>query len=367
MNNKNYLKIKKKNVMKKFKLLFLVTTIVISMFYSCSDDNAAGSDQNVEKSIGLRTVMNNIKKASNIAGKSSQTTSLQPTLFGFDFVYPLTLSYNNGTVITVASFAGLIEVLTNENENLYIDGIEFPFQVIVSSDGSTLTIDNEEELWDFIETLDIETIDDYAFSQLCYDFVYPFSLVLQNNQTIVISNQNDLLALFTNPNAQTVILDFVYPFSVIYDGETIVVNDVYEYFELTNNCVQTICDCPLLYEPVCVNTPQGVEDFPNACYAECAGYTAANFVNCNATGPNDFGGLGTCYNIIFPIQVQYQGATVSITNNNQLLTFLTNSPGAIINYPIELATIPTQALPVSITVIVDNTAGLNNFTTTFCN
>lgn len=348
--------------MKKFKLLFLVTTVVISMFYSCSDDNAVGNDQKVEKSMGLRTVLNNIKKGSNIAGRSSQTSISQSTIFGFDFVYPITLSYNNGTVITVASFEGLIEVLTNENENLYIDGIAFPFQVVLASDGSTVTINNEEEFWNFIDTLEIETMDDYVFSSLCFDFVYPFSLVTQNNQTIVIANQSELLALFTNPNAETVILDFVYPFSVISNNQTVEINDAYEFFELNSDCLSTVCICPTDYNPVCVQTTTGIEEFPNACYAECAGYTAADFVNCNPNTGSGFDQLGTCFTIQYPIQVQFQGAVVTVNSDSQLLSYLNSPSGATVNYPIVIYHATS-----SIMFTIENETGLLNVVSQLCN
>ena len=81
----------------------------------------------------------------------------------FDFVYPITLSYNNGTTITVTSYEGLIEVLTSENENLYIEGISFPFQIVLASDGSIITINNEDEFWEVLDSLEIETMDDYRF------------------------------------------------------------------------------------------------------------------------------------------------------------------------------------------------------------
>ena len=43
------------------------------------------------------------------------------------------------------------------------------------------------------------------------------------------------------------------------------------------------CGCPLDFDPVCVMDPAAFGDltYPNACFAECAGYTAADFVDCN--------------------------------------------------------------------------------------
>ncbi len=33
------------------------------------------------------------------------------------------------------------------------------------------------------------------------------------------------------------------------------------------------CDCPDIYDPVCVDTEEGTISFPNSCFAECAGFT----------------------------------------------------------------------------------------------
>jgi hypothetical protein len=317
--------------MKKFKLLFLVATIIFAVFYSCSDSNSIKDNQDAKKSIGLRTILNEFKKVNNISGRDAQTGD-----FCFDFVYPLTLSYNNGTTITVASFDGIIDVLTNENENLYIDGIVFPFQVVLSSDGSTVTINTEDDLWVVIDNCNFETYDDYTFNSLCYDFVYPFSLITQDNQTIVISSEADLNNLFTDPNANSVILDFVYPFSVIYNNETVVINNEYEFFEMNNNCDQSGCICPTVYAPVCVNTPNGTIQFNNDCEAECAGFTSADFVNCGIA-PNTFNTqLGSCFTIQYPVQVQWAGQVVTITSDNDLVQYSSPATGnmPIFNYPI---------------------------------
>lgn len=353
--------------MKKFKLLLVVATVILGALYSCSDDNSVETKPDVQQSIALRSLLNHIKKENNITGRISQANNSQSNTSVFDFVYPITLSYNNGTTITVVSFEGLIDVLTNENQTLYINGIAFPFQIILTADGSTVTINSEEELFNIIDTLNIETIADYTFSSICYDFVYPFSLVDQNNSTIVISNQNDLISLFSNPNADNLLLDFVYPFSVVYNNETIVIDNEYEFFTLNNDCAQTSCNCPTIYQPVCVNTPNGIEEFPNACYAECAGYTSADFVNCNPAITTGFDGLGTCFTIQYPIQVQYQGTVISVTNDNDFINYLNSSSGVIVNYPIVIHSIPSTSLPFSSTFTIESTLGLNQVTTTICN
>lgn len=331
--------------MKKFKILLVVATIILGALYSCSDDKSVETKPDVEQSIALRSLLNYIKKEKNITGRISQTNISQSNTSVFDFVYPITLSYNNGTTITVDSFEDLIDVLTNENQTLYINGIAFPFQVILTADGSTVTINSEEEFFNLIDTLNIETIADYTFSSLCYDFVYPFSMVDQNNSTIVISNQNDLISLFSNPNADNLLLDFVYPFSVIYNNETIVINNEYEFFTLNNDCAQTSCNCPTIYQPVCVNTPNGIEEFPNACYAECAGYTTSDFVNCSGTGGTSIWfNYGSCFTIAFPVQVQMGGSTMTVNNSNQLLyAIFPSANNASLVFPVNVTITATNA------------------------
>ncbi|MFK8104362.1 MAG: PKD domain-containing protein [Saprospiraceae bacterium] len=45
------------------------------------------------------------------------------------------------------------------------------------------------------------------------------------------------------------------------------------------------CNCPFDFTPVCVEDSTGeLLTFPNACFAECEGYTAADFVDCNNGG-----------------------------------------------------------------------------------
>ena len=113
--------------------------VSVLSFYSCTDSNPVENEIVTTKSISLRTTLNEFKKENNISGRSSST--IQNVTPCFSFVFPITLSYNNGTTITVSSLDGLIQVLTNETNVLYIDGIEFPFQV---QTGSTLTTINNE-------------------------------------------------------------------------------------------------------------------------------------------------------------------------------------------------------------------------------
>ncbi|MGV3696628.1 hypothetical protein [Flavobacterium sp.] len=365
--------------MKKIKILVLLFAISTAFFYSCSDNNPVENEAITTKSISLRTTLNEIKKATNIAGKT--TTEMQDQALCFNFVYPITLSYNNGTQISVANFQGLMEILTNETDNLYIEGIAYPFQV--QAEGTVTTINNEREFFAHIQTCgNFLTVNDFLFDFTCYSIIYPISVINANNQTITVNNQAELMRLISTPTGiPDYQLNIVFPITVTQNNLSIVINDLYEFFELNNNCDNDSgCICPENYEPVCVLTTNGVVEYPNACFAECDGYTQNDFVNCNTSCicPTDFNPvcvqttngivqysnacnaecagftsadfvscgsnpnqnfgqlLGSCFVINYPVQIQSQGALVTINNNSECLQYWYPSQSAYpaFNYPI---------------------------------
>ncbi|MFY8187509.1 MAG: hypothetical protein ACOVLC_06060 [Flavobacterium sp.] len=265
--------------MKKIKFLALFTLLSAVFFTSCSDNESIENQAVTQESTALRLMFNEMKRTNNAAGKvaieSEETT--------FDFVYPINVSYNNGTVVTVTSQAGLIELLLNESSDLYITGIEFPFQMVVGPDNTIITIDGESEFWEVIEDMEVATYDTFVFSASCFELSFPISFVTSNNQIITVASQEALFELYTDPNQITVIYDFVYPFNVISEGQTVTINNMFDFEEVYINCIDTIeCICLQIYAPVCVATPTGeILFYPNACYANCEGYTEADFVDCD--------------------------------------------------------------------------------------
>ncbi|MEM9835906.1 MAG: hypothetical protein AAF828_05360 [Bacteroidota bacterium] len=66
-------------------------------------------------------------------------------------VYPLSFILEDGTTISVADEAALIELLDSEED---IEDIVYPFSVTLTADDSTLTVNNEEELDELLEACD---------------------------------------------------------------------------------------------------------------------------------------------------------------------------------------------------------------------
>lgn len=305
--------------MKKIKILLLLLTVSVAGFYSCTDNDPVENEVVTSKSISLRTTLNEIKKANNINGKNELST--QDQAFCFNFVFPLNLSYNNGTVVTVSSYEGLIAVLASETSTFYFEGIQFPFQV--QQEGVITTIDDEAEFFALILDCNFPTVNNFVFDFTCYDIVYPISIINANNETVVIETQVELMQYVSTPTGvSTYQLNIVFPISIEQNGLTIVVNDLYEFFEINNDCPSSSCICTADYTPVCVQTTTGIVVYSNACFALCDGFTQADFVSCDPILTTNFGnGLGSCFTMNYPVQVQHQGALVTANNNGELLQY----------------------------------------------
>jgi hypothetical protein len=271
------------------------------------------------KSISLRTTLNEIKKANNISGKNGFST--QDQAFCFNFVFPINLSYNNGTVVTVSSYEGLIAVLASETTTFYFEGIQFPFQV--QQEGTIITIDDEAEFFALILDCNFHTVNSFVFDFTCYEIVFPISVVNANGETIVVNNQTELVQMSASTPTGTVTyqLDIVFPVSVIQNNETIVINSLYEFFDLNNDCPSNQCIITTEYAPVCVQTTIGIVEYSNPSHAACDGFTPSDFVSCDPPAGDFASLLGTCFNFHYPIQVEHQGAIVTVNSDSELLQY----------------------------------------------
>ncbi len=312
--------------MKKSKLILILFVVFTAIFQSCSSND---DSLNTEKSTALRMFLREMKTANNISGRTSSDNSNMC----FEFVYPITLSYNNGTTVSISSQIDLISILETETDELYIEGIAFPFDILLAGNSTPVTITSEEGFWEVIQTCDMDTYDDVVGEGPCYTFVYPFSLMTINNQVIVITSEQILYNLIDDNNQDNYIVDFVYPFSVVSNNQTIQIDNAYEYEQLMNDCVASNCNCPDVYQPVCVDIGGQVIEFPNACTAECAGFSTDDFTDCNSNDGNGFELLGTCFTINYPIQVQYQGGVYPVNTDDELISYINNGNATVV-YPI---------------------------------
>lgn len=335
--------------MKKIKIIMVLLFISSSIFISCSDNDSIEDEAVTKNSMSLRATLNEIKKANNINGRNSNLT--QADSFCFTFVYPLTLSYNDGTVVTVQTFEGLIDLISNETQDLYLIGIAFPFQV--QQEGAIITITDESEFYSLVDSCNFNTLNEDVINFDCFQIVFPISVVNDNGVAVVIENLNQFEALLQN----NYIIDIIFPINVVQQNQTITVNNIYELFNLYDDCQATNpCNCTTDYNPVCVQTPNGIQQYSNMCLAMCDGYTQSDLVNCNSNSNcaiNSLGvNTGACNSDgTFPI-------TIFFTATNTTATFfeIYNSSNVLIGY------YPIASLPKTINTTSSSQSGTDNLT-----
>ena len=211
--------------MKNIKLLLVLVTLSSVTLFSCSDNNSVEKEAVVpSKSVSLRTHLSKMKINHNIHGKSATDT--------FTFLFPVTFSYSNGTTVTVDSNQALLNLLENETQALYLDGVAFPFQIVVASDNSTTTVTTESGYETVLENNNIPTVNSIATQSTCFNFIYPISVIDQNNQPVVINNDTELATYASTHNP----INFVYPFTVLaIDSQgvtTVIVDNLYDFLNL---------------------------------------------------------------------------------------------------------------------------------------
>lgn len=329
--------------MKNLKLVFLSILFVVCCFTSCTNDEPVIEEQNIEESASITTSLSQLRTQFDNQGDVIPTENPTGNIvfdFCFDFVYPLNLSYNNGTSVTVNSLDDLINVIINSTEELYISGIEFPFDVETYNDDTeaivVATISNEEEFVMLLESCDFENDfscecteeynpvcveieapdgetflmtypnacyaecdgfteadfaenceDDYNCpgGNDCFTFNFPITIITDNGETITVGSQEELDTVLYN----VYYFDFVYSFDVTFDDGTVLsIGNEEAFLELLETCFGDNnvddCDCDDNFDPVCVQVEENgstiVYTFINACHAECEGFTEADFVEC---------------------------------------------------------------------------------------
>ncbi|OUR92343.1 hypothetical protein A9Q87_07630 [Flavobacteriales bacterium 34_180_T64] len=339
--------------MKHLKVALFSLALIVMSFSSCTNNESVDQGPDTEESASITTALTELSYRFNNDGSLNETESVANNIvfdFCFDFVYPLSLSYNNGVTVTVNDLNGLIEVLITSTSDLYISGIAFPFNVEVFNDDSDaieiVTINNEEEFImlledcdfdndfceceydeydpvcveilsasgetfimtfpneciaecegftedDFIDDCDDDTNNDPGDDDDCFSFNFPISIVTDSGETITVNSQEELdVALY-----DVYYFDFVYPFTITQDGEVETINNEDELFEALEECYDydyddECDDCEYNAGPVvCVEvadaTGSYVISFPNACFAECEGFSSEDFIDCGNTGGND--------------------------------------------------------------------------------
>ncbi len=122
--------------------------------------------------------------------------------------------------------------------------------------------------------------DDYInCEEKCFDYNYPMTIINSCGYTVEIESDVEWARMLYYNEGE---YDFVFPFSVtmISDGSVEQIMDATEYESLLMNCTVAACNCPDVYQPICIDGANGVLIFDNLCLLECAGYDGNNAFFC---------------------------------------------------------------------------------------
>jgi hypothetical protein len=229
--------------------------------------------------------------------------------FCFEFIYPLSLSYNNEVIVTVNSIEELVNVIINSSQELYITGVVFPFDVtlydIESNELIIQTINNEEEFSNLIancyfndpcicteeydpvcvEIIANDSVMVITFPNLCYAFCEGFTesdlVNCENNTECTIYDLEVITGDCNDDNTYNMTINFQYEEI----GEL-------EFFDLYARNDELIGYFPLSSLPLTIiNFPSSGEnyDFVKVCIndnLDCCKEIEWLPPNCNGQGSN---------------------------------------------------------------------------------
>lgn len=277
--------------MKNFKVSIFSVLIVLLAFTSCTNEETiVDTQQNTEESESITTTLGRLSQQYDENGNVDQTNNPAGNIvfdFCFDFVYPIDLSFNTDTTVTVNSLDELIDIYSSSTENLFINGIAFPFQVETYNENSNTleieTINNEDEFLSLLEDCNFDENEDcycteeydpvcvnvtdldgelftisypnacYAicdgfteddFSEECeqdydsgagecFEFVYPISIILDEGDPVIVNSREELF----NATYGAYHIDLVLPLDIIIEGDTVVtINDYDELEAIIEEC-----------------------------------------------------------------------------------------------------------------------------------
>jgi hypothetical protein len=254
--------------MKNLKFTIFSIALALIVFTSCTNDESVDVNQpNTEDSESITTALDQLSRQFDMNGNLNADDNPAGNVvfdFCFDFVYPLDLSFNNGTTVTVNGLEDLVQVMLSSTSDLYVNGIAFPFDVeVYDEDDNEIeieTIEDEEDFIDLLEDCDFDDDDDCECFEVydpvcveisdpngvtftitypnecyaecdgfddddfiedcqddynpngfdCFEFNFPISVVTEDGAIITINSEEELnTALY-----DVYVYDFVYPFSV---------------------------------------------------------------------------------------------------------------------------------------------------------
>ena len=298
--------------MKKYVKLIFGFLLILVISIACTNDDSNIELAEVHQSTSIQNALNQLRSYYLEDGTLNEDMNPTNNLvfdFCFEFIYPLSLSYNNEVIVTVNSIEELVNVIINSSQELYITGVVFPFDVtlfdIESNELIIQTINNEEEFSNLIancyfndpcicteeydpvcvEIIANDSVMVITFPNLCYAFCEGFTesdlVNCQNNTECTIYDLEVITGDCNDDNTYNMTINFQYEEI----GEL-------EFFDLYARNDELIGYFPLSSLPLTIiNFPSSGEnyDFVKVCIndnLDCCKEIEWLPPNCNGQGSN---------------------------------------------------------------------------------
>jgi len=277
--------------MKNFKSVIFSIVVILLVFTSCTNEEAIiDPQQNIDQSGSIIITLNRLNQQYDENGNVDETENPAGNIvfdFCFDFVYPIDLSFNTGATVTVNSLEDLIGIYNGSTENLFLNGIAFPFQVETYNENSNAleieTINDEGEFLSLLEGCSFDEINDCSCPEIyspvcvnitdldggiftisypntchamcdgfsvddfsedceedyesgmgeCFEFMYPISVILDGGAPLTINSREELF----NATYGVYQIDLVFPVDIVTQGDmAITINSYDELEDVIEDC-----------------------------------------------------------------------------------------------------------------------------------
>lgn len=266
----------------------------------------------------------------------------------FDVVFPVSVVTANGT-FEINSQAELITYLNGSATG----GIQLVFPISVLQSGQVITVNNIYEMFEIIESCD-DCICTLEYAPVCVNT--PAGVMEFGNACHALCSgytQNDFVSC--NPTTPCSITNLTttpgecsatglsYQLTIDFDyADT--TETQFTVFSSTSVSVGTFNLSAL---PITIDYPMGSETAEyisvviGTTVNGCSAVQQYAVPDCNPNQPATFGELliSGCFSMVYPLQVQWQGALITVQNDGQLLQYYNPTPTTYFppfNYPVSI-------------------------------
>ena len=285
--------------------ILLVLALTLSLFTCNSNDELSldGETNNTNLARSMSELMDQFDADGN--PEESQNPSGNMVLdFCFEFVFPIDFQMNNNTIITINSLDDLVEVLLESNDELYINDILYPFDVLVFNNENdsieTLTIENDEIFGSLLDDCEFEYDEDNS----CYEIYDPVCVEINNEEgdILILVYPNDCYAGLDGFNENDFLEDC--------DSENEFDGDIFD-----TDCFGLVYPITLLNsngDVITINSEEALSGYIEEWYSE----------NCDNMDDCEFD-----FEVQFPLTVEYFSE-----NNQQTQTLIIDSEEELNEY-----------------------------------